>query len=82
MEQDALVQIIQMNYKLLIVQAYRILRHSQDAEDAVQNACLKAWRRSSMLRNSDCAVAEPAGSQMLYKFPHEREDIVVIGRCS
>ena len=56
MEQDALVQIIQMNYKLLIVQAYRILRHSQDAEDAVQNACLKAWRRSSMLRNSDCAV--------------------------
>lgn len=32
MEQDALVQIIQMNYKLLIVQAYRILRHSQDAK--------------------------------------------------
>ena len=57
MERETLAQIIHIHYQPLLFQAYRILRHNQDAEDAVQNACLKAWQHGSTLRKDDCVAA-------------------------
>lgn len=57
MERETLAQIIHIHYQPLLFQAYRVLRHNQDAEDAVQNACLKAWQHGSTLRKDDCVAA-------------------------
>lgn len=40
-----LEMVLSDNYCQLYNRAYRICRNTYDAEDAVQNACLKAWSR-------------------------------------
>lgn len=43
MEQNALLIVMTEQYPWLLAKAFKMLRHFQDAEDAVQNAYLKAW---------------------------------------
>lgn len=45
MEAAVLEKIIEQQYRELLQQALRILKQPYDAEDAVQNSCLKAWSR-------------------------------------
>ncbi len=43
MEREQLVRVLEQHYRQLLRRALHLLRQRQDAEDAVQSACLRAW---------------------------------------
>ena len=43
MEREQLVRVLEQHYRQLLRRALHLLRQRQDAEDAVQRACLSAW---------------------------------------
>lgn len=43
MEREQLVRVLEQHYRQLLCRALHLLRQRQDAEDAVQSACLRAW---------------------------------------
>lgn len=43
MEREQLVRVLEQHYRQLLRRALHFLRQRQDAEDAVQSACLRAW---------------------------------------
>lgn len=55
MEAEALALVMQQKYRILLLEAYSLLRNIPDAEDAVQNAFLKAWLNRDSLRNESYA---------------------------
>lgn len=57
MEQEQLVRILEQYYQLLLHKAFHLLRHRQDAEDALQSAYLKAWLRRDSLRVENHCLA-------------------------
>lgn len=51
MEQSKLIEMMEQQYRPLLFKAFTILCNDQDAEDALQNAYLKAWLHSDSLRS-------------------------------
>ena len=43
MEREQLVRVLEQHYRQLLRRALHLLRQRQDAEDAVQSVCLRAW---------------------------------------
>lgn len=52
-----LLEMFSRQYPTMLRRACQLLKRRSDAEDAVQNACLRAWRSRSQLRQREKAVA-------------------------
>lgn len=56
METMVLQRTMEQEYKLLLRGAMAVVRHPYDAEDAVQNACCKAWLHQRELRSEQSCL--------------------------